>query len=152
MAKPFLGLLSGMSGSMLATILGSAVACSYGTFMLNESRTVPSDYDRLDASIRDAQELITEFSKAPVLPPLAESWREVKSGLALAGLTLVPSDGADSGTKYSGQLKAWSGSVNGDAKSVLAAIKKAQQLHPVYLFDYKAEDGSFTLNFAVVGI
>lgn len=155
MSKPVFGLLSGMSGTMIAALAGTLVLCAYGTFMLESKRTLPNDYHTLDATITESQEMINEYAAAPVLPPLTESWREVSSFMALHGLVLKPDDGSmasGSTSAYEGPLKSWGGSVSGNAKNVLAAVKKAQQMYPMFLLDYKAGDGTFTMNLAVVGI
>ncbi|ELQ8317821.1 hypothetical protein ACVXHM_17585 [Pseudomonas aeruginosa] len=155
MKKPSVSVLSGMSSGMIAAILGTLVLCVFGTLKLEARRELPSDYDRLDRNIQEAQALISDYVAAPVLPPLEESWREVAAALELNGLELKPDDGSmanGSVSTYEGPLKHWGGMVDGDAKTILAVIKKVQQTEPVYLLDYSMDDGEFKLYLAVVGI
>lgn len=155
MANPIMRILSGMSGSMLAAVAGTLIVCAYGTFMLDAARVLPGDYHSLDADIAESQSAINELSASPVLPPLTESWREVVALMELLDVSFVPLDVAEGnspGGTYEGPLKSWSGTVKGNAQVVLAAVKKAQQTNPVFLLNYTAEGGVFTLNLAVVGI
>lgn len=155
MKRVNVGILSGMSSGMIAAALGTLVLCAFFTLKLNAARELPRDFNRLDKDIADSQALISNLVSAPVLPPLKDSWRDVAATLELAGLELKPDDGSmenGSGSKYEGPLKHWSGSVAGDAKLVLAVIKKIQHSNPVYLLDYSSADGEFKLYLAVVGI
>ncbi|OZB34349.1 MAG: hypothetical protein B7X51_01815 [Pseudomonas sp. 34-62-33] len=140
---------------MIAAILGTMVFCVFGTLKLEDQRELPRDFDSLDRNIQEAQALISDYVAAPVLPPLEESWREVASALELHGLELKPDDGSmanGSVSAYEGPLKHWGGLVEGDAKTILALVKKIQQTEPVYLLDYSMADGEFKLYLAVVGI
>lgn len=149
------GFLSGMSTNMIGAIIVTFVACIWGTLHLENSRELPNDYERLDRDIQDSQALISDFIAAPVLPSLNDSWREVYASLEMNGLELKPDDGSienGSASTYDGPLKHWYASVRGDAKTILAVMKKVQKSEPVYLLDYSVADGGFTLYFAVVGI
>lgn len=148
------GILSGMSSGMIAAALGTLVLCVFCTLKLQSARELPRDFNRLDKDISESQATISNLMASPVLPPLKESWREVSSTLELAGLELKPDDGslASGVSVYEGPLKHWSGSVSGDAKLVLAVIKKIQHIDPVYLLDYSMADGEFKLYLTVVGI
>jgi hypothetical protein len=155
MKNPKLDLFRGMNGKMFGAIIGTVVACVYGAAMLESKRVLPNDYDVLDADIQRSQALIKEYVSAPVLPPLKESWREVAAIMQMNGLVLTPDDGAmKSGTisYYDGPLKYWGGSVSGDAKTVIAAIRSAQMSLPTFLLDYSAGEGQFKIYLAVVGI
>lgn len=154
MKKLNVGILSGVSSGMIAAVLGTLVLCVFCTLKLESGRELPRDFNRLDKDIAESQTLISNLVASPVLPPLKDSWREVASTLELAGLDLKPDDGsmASSGNTYEGPLKHWSGSVSGDAKLVLAVIKKIQHSNPVFLLDYSMGDGEFKLYLAVVGI
>ena len=140
---------------MIAAILGTLVLCVFVTLKLEATRELPSDFSRLDGDIHEAQALISDFVAAPVLPPLEVSWREVSAALELSGVKLEPDDGSianGSVSSYEGPLKHWAGMVIGDAKTILAAVKKIQETEPVYLLDYSMGDGEFKLYLAVVGI
>jgi len=155
MKKPSLGLFTGMSSGMIAAVLGTLVLSVFGTMKLEAARELPRDIDRLDHDIQESQYLISDYVAVPVLPPLEVSWREVSAALELYGLHLKPDDGnMDNGSAstYDGPLRHWSGTVEGDARAVLAAAKKVQQANPVYLLDYSVGDGDFKLFIAVVGI
>lgn len=155
MKRPMIGLFRGMSGKMFAVIIGTVVACSYGTMVLESKRVLPRDYHGLDADMQRSQALINEYVSAPVLPPLKESWREVAAIMQLNGLELTPDDGNmqnGSISTYDGPLKFWGGSVTGDAKTVIAAIRSAQMTLPTFLLDYSANDGEIKMYLAVVGI
>lgn len=154
MKKLNVGIISGMSSGMIAAALGTLVLCVFCTLKLEAARELPRDFDRLDKDIAESQSRISKLVAAPVLAPLNDSWREVTSTLELAGLELTPDDGSmeSNGSTYEGPLKHWSGTVSGDAKLVLAIIKKIQQNQPVYLLDYSMGDGEFKLYLAVVGI
>lgn len=155
MKKSSVSVLNGMSSGMIAAILGTLVLCVFVTLKLEATRELPSDFSRLDGDINEAQALISDFVAAPVLPPLEVSWREVSAALELSGVELMPDDGSmvnGSVSSYDGPLKHWAGMVNGDAKTILAAVKKIQETEPVYLLDYSMDDGEFKLYLAVVGI
>lgn len=154
MKKLNVGIVSGMSSGMIAAALGTLVLCVFCTLKLESARELPHDFNRLDKQIAESQTLISNLVAAPVLPPLNDSWREVTSMIELSGLELKPDDGSMSGSgiAYEGPLKHWSGSVSGDAKLVIAVIKKVQQTNPVFLLDYSMADGEFKLYLAVVGI
>lgn len=154
MMKPSVSVLSGMSSGMIAAILGTLVLCVFGTLKLEARRELPSDFDRLDRNIQESQAQISDYVAA-CAPPLEETWREVAAELELNGLELKPDDGSmanGSVSTYEGPLKHWGGMVDGDAKAILAVIKKIQQTEPVYLLDYSMGDGEFKLYLAVVGI
>ncbi|HEC1425406.1 TPA: hypothetical protein R1W95_002212 [Pseudomonas aeruginosa] len=155
MKKLAVSVLSGMSSGMIAAVLGTLVLCVFGTLKLEDQRELPSDLERLDRNIQEAQTLISDYVAAPVLPPLEETWREITAALELNGLELKPDDGSmanGSVSTYEGPLKHWGGLVEGDAKTILAVVKKIQQTEPVYLLDYSMNDGEFKLYLAVVGI
>ena len=155
MKMPSAGFLSGMSSGMIAAVLGTLVLCVLGTMRLEASRELPRDYERLDRDIQESQALISDYVASPILPQLKESWREVFATLEMNGLELKPDDGSmanGSVTGYEGPLKHWGGWVIGDAKKILAVMKKVQKTEPVYLLDYSMADGEFKLYLAVVGI
>ncbi|MPQ69294.1 hypothetical protein [Pseudomonas sp. MWU12-2323] len=155
MKKPVFGLLSGMNTSMVMAIIGTLVICVFGTLKLEVLRELPKDFNRLDHDIQESQALISDFVAAPVLPPLKETWREVVATLELNGLELKPDDlsiAKGSVSSYEGPLKHWDGTVEGDAKTVLAVINKIQKADPMYLLDYSTANGKFKLHLAVVGI
>ncbi|MCF5458264.1 hypothetical protein [Pseudomonas syringae] len=152
---PVYGLLPGLSVSLICAIIGTFALCAFVTAKLESTRILPSDFNRLDGNIKNSQALISDLVAAPVLPPLIDSWREVTANLELNGLVLSPDDGGmanGSLSTYQGPLKHWSGSVAGDAKTIVAVLKKIQKTEPVYLLDYSMADGSFKVYLAVVGI
>ncbi|MFL1449350.1 hypothetical protein ACI77O_13215 [Pseudomonas tritici] len=155
MKLPSSGFLSGMSTNMVGVIIGTLVFCVWGTLHLESSRELPNDYKRLDRDIQESQSLISDFVSAPILPLLTDSWREVYATMEMNGLEIKPDDGTianGSLSTYEGPLKHWHGTVTGDAKTVLAVMKRIQKSEPVYLLDYSVSDGEFKLYFAVVGI
>ena len=155
MKKRSISSVSEMSSGMIAAILGTLVFCVFGTLKLEDQRKLPSDYGGLDRNILESQTLISNYVEAPVLPPLEDSWREVAATLELNGLELKPDDGSmknGSVSTYKGPLRHWGGVVYGDAKTILAVIKRVQQNEPVYLLDYSMTDGEFKMYWAVVGI
>lgn len=154
MKKLDVGFLSGISSGMITAVLVTIVLSVFCTLKLQSGRELPHDFNRLDKDISESQGLISNLVTAPVLAPLKDSWREVSSTLELAGLELIPVDSSAGsvGSTYEGPVKHWSGSVSGDAKLVLALIKKIQQTDPVFLLDYSKVDGEFKLYLAVVGI
>lgn len=155
MKKSSVSVLNGMSSGMIAAILGTLVLCVFVTLKLEATRELPSDFARLDKDIQEAQAHISDYMAAPVLPPLEESWREVSAALELSGLELKPDDGSmanGSVSSYVGPLRYWGGMVDGDARTILAVVKKIQETEPVYLLDYSMGDGEFKMYLAVVGI
>lgn len=140
---------------MFAAIVATIALCAFGTLKLDASRELPNDAPGLDSKIQKSQGDISAYVNVPVLPPLADSWKEVSATLAIHGLELKPDDGTmDNGTatRYQGPLRNWGGSVSGDARHVLAVINKTQQSEPVYLLDYSITDGYIKLYLSVVGI
>lgn len=140
---------------MVAAVVGTVVVCAYATFTLEGKRRLPGDHETLDATIADAQYMISEYVSAPVLPPMSDSWREVSALLEMHGLELVPELTNQAGTgggMYEGPLKSWRGFVSGDPLVVFAAAKKAQKENPLYLLDYTVREGKAQLYMAVVGI
>lgn len=148
-------LFTGMSRAMVMTSLATVVICTFGVYSLENKRKLPGDFDNLDMVIQDAQYQISEYTKAPVLPPLEGTWKEVSAQYKLAGLELVAEVdnlGGSVTSTYDGPLRSWRGFIIGDARAVFAATKKAQSENPVYLLDYSVRDGKTQLYIAVVGI
>jgi hypothetical protein len=148
-------LWSGMSSGMVAAAIGTIVLCVFVTIKLEASRQVPQDHFKLDSIIVESRTSVDKLMAAPVLPPLSASWREVYAAIQIQGLDLSLDESAatnGTATAYSGPLKSWSGSVAGDAKTVLSTIKMLQKIVPVYLLDYSSERGVLKLYLAVVGI
>ncbi|MDF5950387.1 hypothetical protein P4193_01860 [Pseudomonas aeruginosa] len=119
-----------------------------------ESRTLPRDFDQIDAVIETSRQDVQRYTELEKLAKLVTSWKKATASFELDGLkfeTFDANNSSEMGNTYSGPLKGWPGQVIGDPQVVISSVRSLQKEIPLYLYDYSIANGVMKLNFVVVG-
>ncbi|ENI8201923.1 hypothetical protein P7I93_34620 (plasmid) [Pseudomonas aeruginosa] len=144
----------GFSNLMLIVIAAVAVGAVRFSMTMGESRTLPRDFDQIDAVIETSRQDVQRYTELEKLPKLVSSWKKVTASFELDGLkfeTFDANNSSEMGNTYSGPLKGWPGQVIGDPQVVISSVRSLQKEIPLYLYDYSIANGVMKLNFVVVG-
>ncbi|EJD6674967.1 hypothetical protein M0K21_RS05785 [Pseudomonas aeruginosa] len=144
----------GFSNLMLIVIAAVAVGAVRFSMTMGESRTLPRDFDQIDAVIETSRQDVQRYTELEKLPKLVSSWKKATASFELDGLkfeTFDVNNSSEMGNTYSGPLKGWPGQVIGDPQVVISSVRSLQKEIPLYLYDYSIANGVMKLNFVVVG-
>lgn len=138
---------------MYGAIVAVVITGIYLTFMLAETRTLPDDFEQIDAVNQSLQKEIDTINKLPSLPKLETSWRIAGSIAELHGVIFTPVDSKDGKARkgYSGPLRNWTAQLSGNPRQVLATARLIQSDTPTFLYDYTISSGIMKLIVTVVG-
>lgn len=124
------------------------------TMSLGEGRTLPNDYQKIDAIITGLQRDVDQINKLQVLPKLEGSWRTAN---AIALMNRIGFQALDESGKsellnsYSGPLRSWTAQIQGNPSVVLGVVRKIQSQVPAFLYDYTISGGIMKINITIVG-
>ncbi|WP_194939507.1 hypothetical protein [Pseudomonas aeruginosa] len=86
----------GFSNLMLIVIAAVAVGAVRFSMTMGESRTLPRDFDQIDAVIETSRQDVQRYTELEKLPKLVSSWKKATASFELDGLKFETFDANNS--------------------------------------------------------